>query len=382
MIEIADRIGNTKEYYFSEKLKEINQMISEGKDVINLGIGSPDLMPPTYVIESLNSSSIKKNIHGYQSYKGIPKLRNAISSYYDKHFGVYLNPETECLPLNGSKEGITLISLAFLNPGDEVLIPNPGYPTYKAAAELVQAKLRFYDIIDDNLNLEQIENKDLSKVKLMWINFPHMPTGQQGSLRLFKNIQKFAKRNNILIVNDNPYAHILTKTPLSILQAPGSKENCLELNSLSKSFNMAGWRVGMVSGCKKKIDAILRVKSNMDSGMFYGLQQGAAKALLSDHTWFETLNRTYEKRKLLICELAKLLNLSFNTNQSGLFLWAKVKKDKNGEEFSSRILKEANIFITPGEVFGSNGKNHVRISLCIPENRIKEAIKRVKTLLK
>ncbi len=374
----ADRIAGASEYYFSTKLKQISEMISQGKDVINLGIGNPDLPPHPKVIEALNKAANQESIHGYQSYRGIPELRSAISEYYQNHFTVELNSDSEILPLNGSKEGIMHINMAFLNPGDEVLIPNPGYPTYSAAAKLTQAKVRNYSIGEDGIELDEFEGKDLSKVKLMWINFPHMPTGKTASLTLFKKAFDFAKKHNILLVNDNPYAHILTEKPLSLMQINGAQEHCLELNSLSKTFNMAGWRVGMLAGSKDKIDAVLKVKSNMDSGMFYGLQMGAIKALKSSKEWFQSLNDTYSKRKALAMQLAENLDLSIDRNQAGMFLWAKVPKDESSEEFSDRILKDKNIFITPGHIFGSNGESFVRISLCVPEQKFEEAIQRIK----
>ncbi|MDN3202680.1 pyridoxal phosphate-dependent aminotransferase [Algoriphagus sediminis] len=374
----SDRIAGAKEYYFSKKLKEINEMISAGNDVINFGIGSPDLPPPQSVVDALNQASNLPSAHGYQSYRGIPELRKAMSAYYQKFFGVALDPGSEILPLNGSKEGIMHISMAFLNPGDEVLLPNPGYPTYAATAKLAQAKLRHYSMKENGPDLRQIEKEGVEKVKLMWINFPHMPTGQSPSKKLYQNLFDFAKRNEILLVNDNPYAHILTEKPLSLMQIKGAPEKCLELNSLSKSFNIAGWRVGMVSGAEEKIDSILKVKSNMDSGMFYGLQRGAIEALQSDESWFENLNHIYSKRKKLAMELASTLNLSFNPEQSGLFLWAKISGDEKSEEFTDRVLDQKNIFLTPGSIFGSEGESFIRISLCVPESSFEQAIDRIK----
>lgn len=377
----ADRLNTVEEYYFSRKLREVRQMISEGKPVINMGIGSPDLAPPKSAIEAMKKALDDEKAHEYQSYQGLPELRKGIADFYKTQFDVSLDINSEILPLMGSKEGIMHISLAFLNEGDEVLIPNPGYPTYSSVTNLVGAKSIFYDLIAENNwepNLELLEKQDLSKVKLMWINYPNMPTGANGNLELFEKLIAFAKRNQIVLVNDNPYSFVLNDSPISIFQIEGAKEIALELNSLSKTFNMAGWRIGMVSGKSEFIDAILKVKSNMDSGMFYGIQKGAVEALKYGKDWFDSQSSVYEKRRNLIFELAEKLNCTFDKNSVGMFVWAKLPLGiKSSEEFIDQILIEKNIFITPGTIFGSNGEGYIRFSLCIKEEKIQEAILRL-----
>jgi aspartate/methionine/tyrosine aminotransferase len=380
MITTAKRLASVQEYYFSRKLREVRQMISEGKPVINMGIGSPDLAPDASVIDAMSKAMFDDKAHEYQSYQGLPELRKGMADFYQNHFKVSLDFNTEILPLMGSKEGIMHISLAFLNEGDEVLIPNPGYPTYASVTELVQAKALFYDLNESTNwkpDFEKLEQQDLSKVKLMWVSYPHMPTGANGTLELFEKLIAFGKKHHILIVNDNPYSFVLNENPLSILQIDGAKDIALELNSLSKTYNMAGWRVGMVMGNASLIDAVLKVKSNMDSGMFYGIQKGAVEALKLGKDWFEKQNNIYTKRRNLIFQLAKKLDCTFDKNSVGLFVWAKLPEGiKSSEEFIDKVLVEKHIFITPGTIFGSNGEGYIRFSLCVTEAKIQEAISR------
>ena len=381
MIKQSDRLNSVEEYYFSKKLREVSSMIQSGESVINMAIGSPDLFPSIRVIDEIKNSLSDSFAHKYQSYQGLPELRDAIAKFYNKFFGVELNPLNEVLPLMGSKEGIMHISLAFLNPGDEVLIPNPGYPTYLSVTKLVEASPVFYNLSEKNSwfpNLSELENKDLSKVKLMWINYPHMPTGASANLDQFQKLLEFAKTNNILLINDNPYSFILNDDYLSLLKVKGYKDFVLELNSLSKSFNMSGWRVGMLVGSSDNITKVLKVKSNMDSGMFYGIQKGAIAALNLDKRWFEDLNKVYLKRRKLIWNIADKLNCSYDKNSKGLFVWAKLPNHiKSSEQYIDTLLKEKKIFIAPGTIFGSNGEGYIRFSLCIDEVKINEALKRI-----
>ena len=381
MIKQSDRLNSVEEYYFSKKIREVSNMIQSGESVINMAIGSPDLFPSIRVIDEIKNSLSDSFAHKYQSYQGLPELRDAIAKFYNKFFGVELNPLNEVLPLMGSKEGIMHISLAFLNPGDEVLIPNPGYPTYFSVTKLVEASPVFYNLSEENSwfpNLSELENKDLSKVKLMWINYPHMPTGAYANLDQFQKLLEFAKTNNILLINDNPYSFILNDDYLSLLKVKGYKDFVLELNSLSKSFNMSGWRVGMLVGSSDNITKVLKVKSNMDSGMFYGIQKGAIAALNLDKSWFEDLNKVYLKRRKLIWNIADKLNCSYDKNSKGLFVWAKLPNHiKSSEQYIDTLLKEKKIFIAPGTIFGSNGEGYIRFSLCIDEIKINEALKRI-----
>lgn len=380
MIVPAKRLDEVKEYYFSGKLREVRQMISEGKKVINMGIGSPDLPPSQAVLDAIANSFGDAKAHEYQSYQGLPELREAMAAFYANHFGVSLNPANEILPLMGSKEGIMHISMAFLNEGDKVLIPNPGYPTYTSATKLVGAEPVFYNLAEANNwepDFEALEQMDLNCVKLMWVNYPHMPTGAKGSKAMFQKLVDFARKHNILLVNDNPYSFVLNNEQFSIFQADGAKEVALELNSLSKTFNMAGWRVGMVSGNAALIDAVLKVKSNMDSGMFYGIQKGAIAALNSGPEWFAKLNEIYGKRRELIFTLADNLGCTYNRDTAGLFVWAKLPAGiANAEVYVDSILYDKHIFLTPGTVFGSAGEGYVRFSLCAPEEVISQAIDR------
>ncbi|PJE42139.1 MAG: aminotransferase [Flavobacterium sp.] len=379
MIPTAHRLNNVQEYYFSKKLREVRQLVAEGKPIINMGIGSPDLAPDASVIQAMVQGMNDAKAHEYQSYQGLPELRQGMADFYTKQFGVTLNPNTEILPLMGSKEGIMHISLAFLNEGDEVLIPNPGYPTYASVTELVQAKAVYYDLTaatNWQPDFEALEQMDLSKVKLMWVSYPHMPTGANGTMALFEKLIAFGKKHQILIVNDNPYSFVLNDTPLSILQVKGAKEVALELNSLSKTYNMAGWRVGMILGKANLIEAVLKVKSNMDSGMFYGIQKGAVEALKLGNDWFRKQNEVYRKRRQLLFDLAEKLECTFDKNSVGMFVWAKLPEGISAETFIDKVLLDKHIFITPGSIFGSNGEGYIRFSLCVSEAKIQEAIDR------
>ena len=379
-MKVANRLGHIKEYYFSRKLKEVHALDAQGNDIINMGIGSPDLPAPASVVTALTTAMQDPKAHQYQSYIGLPELREAIAGFYHKNYGVTMDTSTEILPLMGSKEGIMHISMAFLNPGDAALIPNPGYPTYSAVTKLVEATPIRYDLDASNHwlpDLKKLAQTDLSKVKLMWINYPHMPTGAVASKEFYGEIIAFAKAHDILLINDNPYSFILNDNPQSIFQIEGAKDVALELNSLSKSFNMAGWRVGMLLGNEANISSVLKVKSNMDSGMFYGIQKGAIAALQLDQKWFDSINTVYQKRREIIFKLADKLNCSYDKNGVGLFVWAKLPDSLDAEEFIDKILYDKGIFITPGTVFGSQGEGHIRFSLCVNEERIKQAIRRL-----
>lgn len=376
----AKRLDNVQEYYFSKKLREVRGLISEGRPIINMGIGSPDLPPPNSALDGLNAVLHESGAHQYQSYQGLPELREAMANFYKERFGVMVNPENELLPLIGSKEGIMHISLAFLNPGDAVLVPNPGYPTYSSVSKLIGVEIVEYDLLEQNNwlpDLEAIEKKDLSKVKLMWISYPNMPTGAKISMQKMKELVEFAKKHNILLVNDNPYSFVLNDEPTSILQIEGAKDCALELNSLSKTFNLAGWRVGMVMGSAEHVLAVLKVKSNMDSGMFYGIQKGAIAALQSGQEWFDELDTIYSNRRKLMFQLADKLGCTYDATAAGMFVWAKLPEGaKSSEEFIDEVLYDKNIFIAPGTIFGSNGEGYIRFSLCVKEERIKDAIER------
>ena len=377
----ANRIQGVEEYYFSAKLREVNRLLAEGKPVLNLGIGSPDLAPDRSVIEALKSTAENEQAHGYQGYQGIAALRAAMANYYQQAFGVQLDPNTEILPLMGSKEGVFQVSMAFLNPGDQVLIPNPGYPTYSAVTQLLGANPIYYSLDlskQGRPNLEELELLDLSRVKLMWINYPHMPTGAPGSEKVMAELIAFAQRHAILLVHDNPYSHILNSAPKSLLAVPGGKEVGLELNSLSKTFNIPGWRVGMLCGKSEWVEAALKVKSNMDSGMFLGLQKGAIAALSLEKGWFDRQNEIYTARRKLVWTLADQLGLTYDREAAGLFVWCKMPEGASAEELVDQLLYEKNIFITPGKIFGTEGNTYVRISLCLQEFKILEAINRIK----
>ena len=376
----ADRLHTVEEYYFSKKLREVNALKEAGAPIINLGIGSPDLAPPKAVITAITDSLSDVSAHKYQSYQGLPALRLAMANFYKAHYNIVLNPQNQVLPLIGSKEGIMHISMAYLNQGDAVLIPNPGYPTYTSVTKLVGATPVFYDLNSTSNwqpDLVSLEAMDVSKVKLMWINYPHMPTGTLGNKKILKGLVDFAKKNEILLINDNPYSFILNNQPSSIFNIEGAEQVCLELNSLSKTFNMAGWRVGMLTGAKAHLDNVIKVKSNMDSGMFYGIQKGAIEALNSSKNWFSDLNLIYSERRKLIWELATALNCTFETNTSGMFVWAKLPTGLKSEAFIDKILHDYHLFIAPGTIFGTNGEGYIRFSLCAPSESIELAIKRV-----
>jgi aspartate/methionine/tyrosine aminotransferase len=384
-IEVANRLQGIGEYYFSQKLKEIEELNKQGEPVINLGIGSPDLPPHPEVIKVLQEEAAKPTVHAYQSYKGSEVLRKAFSEWYQKWYQVQLSPATEILPLIGSKEGIMHICMTYLNDGDEVLIPDPGYPTYSSAVKLAGGKCVPYELKEDKdwqIDLEELERMDLSKVKLMWVNYPHMPTGQLPTKTTFERLVAFAKKNGILICHDNPYSFILNEQPMSLLGIEGAKEYVVELNSLSKSQNMAGWRVGVLCGAKERIDEVLRFKSNMDSGMFLPVQLAAAKALSLDKGWYDSVNEVYKSRREKAYELLDLLNCNYSKKQAGMFLWAKIPVAfKTGFEISDKVLYKSRVFITPGGIFGSAGDGFIRISLCSPEEKFDASIQRIKKSL-
>lgn len=380
-VKPADRTCNVQEYYFSKKIKQIDQMQDAGINVINLGIGSPDQAPSGNTINRLYDEARKPTSHGYQSYVGVPALRKAFADWYQKYFNVSLNPDNEILPLIGSKEGIMHISMAFVNPGNEVLIPNPGYPAYSSVTNLVSGVVRYYEL---NMNhgwypdLDALEQSDLSKVKIMWVNYPHMPTGTKGSMALFEKLVAFAQKHNILLCNDNPYSFILNKEYNSILSVDGAKEVALELNSLSKSHNMAGWRIGMVAGHSEYINNVLKVKSNMDSGMFLPLQLAAVEALKSPDSWYDVVNTVYIKRRRIVEEIMGILKCKYDRNQVGLFVWGRIPEEiNNGEVFVEELLNETHVFLTPGFIFGSEGDRYIRISLCANEEILLKAKGRI-----
>lgn len=377
----AKRLNGIGEYYFSTKLREIDELNKQGKNIINLGIGSPDLPPHPDVIKVLQEESAKPNVHAYQSYKGSPILRKAIADWYNRWYNVLVNPDTEILPLIGSKEGIMHICMTYLNEGDGALVPNPGYPTYRSAVKLAGGNCIDYDLKEENNwqpDLAALKALDLSKVKLMFVNYPHMPTGQLPEVEVLKQLVAFAKENNILLVHDNPYSFILNDDPQSLLSIEGAKEVVLELNSLSKSQNMAGWRVGMLVAAKERIDEVLRFKSNMDSGMFLPLQLAAATALGLDKSWYDSVNAIYRQRREKVFELLDALKCIYSKNQAGMFIWAKIPAGyKDGYALSDEVLYNSNVFITPGGIFGSAGDGFIRVSLCGSIEKFEEAIKRV-----
>jgi aspartate/methionine/tyrosine aminotransferase len=378
-MKTATRLEGIGEYYFSQKLREIAQLNANGKNIINLGIGSPDLPPHPDVISTLQQEASKPGNHAYQGYKGVPALRNAFSAWYKKWYAVDLDPETEILPLIGSKEGIMHICMAYLNQGDKVLVPNPGYPTYSSAVKLAGGEIVNYELKEEN-NWEPDFGSipTSSNTKMMFVNYPHMPTGQLPSQELFGKIVEFGRKNNILIVHDNPYSFILNKNPMSLLSVEGAKETVIELNSLSKSHNMAGWRVGVLCGSKERIDEVLRFKSNMDSGMFLPVQLAAAKALELGQDWHDRLNEVYAKRRALVETILNKLECKIIPNQAGMFIWAAIpSRYKDCYELSDKILYGSNVFITPGGIFGSAGEKYVRVSLCSTEEKLKEALNRI-----
>ena len=396
IIKPARRTESVQEYYFSRKLKEIAQMNAARKaagevPVINLGIGSPDGMPPMDAVEALCEGAVQAGNHAYQSYVGLPELRMAFAHWYRRWYGVELDASSEIQPLVGSKEGILLISLAFLDKGDKVLVPDPGYPTYSSASRLAEAEILTYDLKEDNgwkPDFEALEKMDLSGVKIMWTNYPNMPTGASATEELYAELVAFGRRHGILICNDNPYSFILNDNPMSILSQPGAKDCCLELNSLSKAHNMAGWRIGMVAADAEVISQILKVKSQMDSGMFKPLQLAAVKALEQGSDWFAELNDEYRRRRVLAGEIFDMLGVTYDHSSAGMFLWGRVPQnvqDDNGisagQVLSDRILYEAGVFITPGFIFGKRGENYIRISLCAKPDTMREAAERIRRIL-
>ena len=379
----ATRLESVQEYYFSRKLKEIAHMNAEGKNVISLGVGSPDMPPSEETIKTLCEHAHRSNAHGYQPYVGIPELRQAFADFYKKWYHVTLNPTNEIQPLIGSKEGILHITLAFVNPGEQDLVPNPGYPTYTSLSTLLGAEVIPYDLTEENgwlPDFDALEQLDLSKVKLMWTNYPHMPTGTNATLELYQKLVDFGKKHHIIIVNDNPYSFILNKKPLSILQIEGAKDCCIELNSMSKSHNMPGWRIGMVASNATFIEWILKVKSNIDSGMFRPMQLAAATALHNDESWHEEMNfNLYQKRRHLAEQILETLQCTYNKSQVGLFVWGRISDHyQQVEDLTEAVLHKAHVFITPGFIFGSNGARYIRISLCCDEQKLAEALDRIK----
>ena len=381
-IRPAERLSLVSEYYFSRKLKEVAQLNAEGKDIISLAIGSPDMPPSEQTIEKLCEVAHQPSAHGYQPTMGTPELREAMADFYKRWYGVDLNPKTEIQPLIGSKEGILHITLAFVNPGDEVLVPNPGYPTYTSLSKLLGAKIVNYNLREDNgwqPDFDELERMDLSRVKLMWTNYPNMPTGGNARRETYERLVQFAQQHGIVVVNDNPYSFILNEEPLSLLQVPGAKECCIELNSMSKSHNMSGWRVGLCATNAQFISWILKVKSNIDSGTFRGLQLAAAEAYRNSADWHRSANiEIYARRRHYAEQIMKVLGCSYDDKQVGMFLWGKIPAAyTNAEELTERVLHEACVFITPGFIFGSNGERYIRISLCAKEEKIQEALKRI-----
>lgn len=381
MIATAARLNSVQEYYFATKLREVAHLLKEGKPVINAGIGSPDLLPPDHVIPALTVALQDQRAHAYQSYLGLPELREQMARFYHSHYSVILDPESEIIPLMGSKEGILHISLAYLNKGDQVLIPDPGYPTYASATQLCEAEAMTYNLTAENNwmpDFEALEQMDLSKVKLMWTNYPNMPTGAAASLEVFEKLVAFARKNNLLLVNDNPYSCVGYRKKVSIHQVEGSLDCALELNSISKTFNMSGWRVGMLTGNSEVLKEVLKVKTNMDSGMFYGIQKGAIAALKTDESWLERQDKIYENRRRLTLQVAEALNLKPQEQAGGLFVWCALPNGlKDDKAFVDELLHHQHIFITPGSIFGKNGEGYVRFSLCVNEEDIARMLDRV-----
>ena len=385
IIKPANRTNSVSEYYFSKKLQEIDLMNRQGAEVINLGIGAPDRMPPEEAILTLIKEAQHPGNHAYQSYKGIKELREGFATWYKKYYRVDLNPDTEIQPLAGSKEGILLLSLAFLNKGDQVLVPNPGYPTYSSASLLAEAGIVLYDLKEETgwmPDFEQLENRDLSRIKMMWTNYPNMPTGAKATMALYERLVEFGLKHRILICNDNPYSFILNDEQLSILSIDGAKTCCVELNSLSKAHHMSGWRIGMIAGDADVISQVLKVKSNMDSGMFKPLQLAAVKALSQKDDWYAQLNAEYRERQKLAGEIFDLLGVRYDKHSGGMFLWGKIDdREESGEKLSYMILQKAHVFITPGFIFGSNGERYIRISLCAKQEVLREAAGRIRRVL-
>lgn len=383
MIQPAERLSLVQEYYFSRKLKEVAKMNAEGKDIISLAIGSPDMPPSKSTIDTLCEVAKDPNAHGYQITMGTPELREAMSGFYKRWFDVELDPAREVLPLIGSKEGILHVTLAFVNPGEEVLVPNPGYPTYTSLSKILGAKVVNYDLQEDNNwqpDFEALEKMDLAKVKLMWVNYPNMPTGARAQMETYEKLVAFAKKHNIVVVNDNPYSFILNNERLSILQVPGAKDCCIEFNSMSKSHNMPGWRVGMCLANADFISWILKIKSNIDSGTFRGIQLAAAEAMRNEEEWHQMANiQTYASRRKIAEQIMDVLNCKYDKDSVGMFLWGKIPAEySNCEELTEKVLHEARVFITPGFIFGSKGERYIRISLCAKDEKMQEALERIK----
>jgi len=381
-IQPADRVQSVQEYYFSRKLREVARLNAEGRDIISLGIGSPDRMPAPDVVDTLCDNARQPSAHGYQPYVGIPELRVAMSRFYKRHYGVDLDPATEIQPLIGSKEGILHVSMAFLNPGDGVLVPDPGYPTYTSVSKLVGAEIFNYDLTADNgwqPDFEALERLPLERIKLMWVNYPHMPTGAPATLELFEKLIDFGRRHGIVIAHDNPYSFILNDNPLSLLQIPGAREVAIEMNSLSKSHNMAGWRVAMLASNPDFIQWVLKVKSNIDSGHFRPVMLAAARALDAPDQWYADLNKTYACRRGIALEIMKTLGCKVADNSTGMFLWGRIpESEASSEALADRVLYDSRVFVTPGFIFGRNGERYIRISLCATEEKLSEALKRIK----
>lgn len=381
----ANRVGNIQEYYFSKKLKEVAALNAKGMDIISLGIGGPDKAPDSHVINTLCASAQRSDTHSYQPFSGLPELRKAYTDWYKSRYNVDLDPNTEIQPLIGSKEAVLHISLTFLNPGDGVLVPNPGYPTYSSASKLAEATIYTYDLTEQGNwepDFEALEKLPLDKIKLMWVNYPHMPTGAPASLELFEKIIEFGKKHNIVIVHDNPYSFILNEKPLSILQIQGAKDIAIELNSMSKSHNMAGWRMGVISSNKDFINWFVKVKSNVDSGQFKPMMQAAVEALNLPNEWYRQINETYSERRVIAEEIMTALGCKFDPRQRGMFLWGRIPDEiENVETFTDHVLYDGRVFITPGFIFGSNGKRYIRISLCATPEKLKEALRRIKELM-
>lgn len=381
-IQPASRVSEVKEYYFSKKLREVARLNAEGRDIISLGIGGPDRMPADEVIDTLCEEARKEGNHSYQSYTGLPALRQAYADFYRRWYGVELDPSKEILPLIGSKEGILHVSLALLNPGDGVLVPNPGYPTYTSVSRLAQAEVFNYDLTEENgwlPDFDQLEKMPLERIKLMWVNYPHMPTGTQATPELLQRIVDFGRRHGIVIAHDNPYSFILNENPTSLLQIEGAKDVAIELNSMSKSHNMAGWRMGMLASNPTMIEWILKVKSNIDSGQFRPMMLAAVKGLEADKSWYDTLNATYARRRAVAEEVMTALGCTFDPTQRGLFLWGRIADSESGSEaVADRALYESRVFVTPGFIFGSNGDRYIRISLCATEEKLREALARIR----
>lgn len=381
-IQPADRVYNIKEYYFSKKLREVAEMNARGLDVISLGVGGPDRIPHSSVIETLCHTAQQSDVHSYQPYTGIRELRTAFADWYGRHYSVKLDPDSEILPLNGSKEGVLDISMAFLNPGDGVLVPDPGYPTYTSVSKLLGADIYTYNLTEENdwlPDFDELEKLPLDKIKLMWVNYPHMPTGRRATSETFEKLVAFGRRHGIVIAQDNAYSFILNDKPLSILATEGAGDIALELNSLSKSHNMAGWRMGMIAGNATFINWILKVKSNLDSGQFRAVQQAATRALTVGDEWYTTLNEQYARRRQIAEQIMDTLGCRFDPSQRGLFLWGRVPDTYEcGETLADKVLYEARVFITPGFIFGKNGNRYVRISLCATDEKMNEALSRIR----